>query len=51
MCLFALIYLCLCVYTLPSKYIYLLLRVYIDENINTLHIDGIYVCVFIFSPI
>ena len=23
----------------------MLLRVYIDENINTLHIDGIYVCV------
>ena len=53
MCLFVLIYLCLCVYILPSIYIYIymLLRVYIDENINTLHIDGIYVCVFIFSPI
>ena len=56
MCLFALIYLCLCVYILPSIYIYIyciyiLLHVYIDENINTLHIDGIYVCVFLFSPI
>ena len=58
MCLFALIYLCLCVYILPSiyiyiyiLYIYILLHVYIDENINTLHIDGIYVCVFLFSPI
>ena len=53
MCLFALIYLCLCVYILPSIYIYIymLLHVYIDENINTLHIDGIYACVFLFSPI
>ena len=49
MCLFALIYLCLCVYILPSIYIYIYIY---DENINTLHIDdGIYVCVFIFSPI